>query len=655
MEEVLNIVYLEDDRLDIELVRETLTREGIEHRLIPVDTKPEFVKALNNSSLNLILADYSLPSFDGIAAFEIAQNLSPDIPFIFVSGKIGEDLAVETIKRGATDYVLKQRLSYLAPAVRRALQAAKERQKRIAAEDALRESEKKFRSMVETTSDWVWEIDSDGIFTYAGPKVQNILGYDQEEVVGKVLFDFIADYEIKRCKALLKDRSKNPIPVRGWEVDHTHESGRKISIEISGIPVFDENEKLSGWRGFNRDITERKQAEKELRKAHDELEKRVEDRTAELVKAFEKLGQEVDIRQRTELALRESQEQYRDLVETINDVIWEIDTAGIYTYVSPRAGDILGHEPDELIDKSFFEHMPPEEAERIKDLFKTQESVPTPIDLIEIKKTLEDGQVKILESSGKPFFDTDGNLRGYRGAYRDVTERKRIEAEIKKSDAELRRLSSKLLNVHEKESKRIGAELHDGIAQTVSAIKMRAEVALLQYDKHDASEVRKSLESVINIAQEAVEEIRRISRDLRPSMLDNLGILPTVSWLCREFENSYPQIHIEELIDIQEEDVSDPLKTAIFRILQESLNNVTKHSDASYVILTLRTYDGKIDVTVNDNGTGFDTEKILNEEHPEKGLGLASMRERAEFSNGTFSVESCEGEGTTLRASWPIS
>ncbi len=527
MEEVLNIVYLEDDRLDVELVRETLTKEGIEHHLIPVDTKSDYVKALKKSSLDLILSDYSLPSFNGIAAFEIAQNLSPEIPFIFVSGKIGEDLAVETIKRGATDYILKQNLSYLAPAVRRALQAAEERKKRIAAEEA-------------------------------------------------------------------------------------------------------------------------------LKKTNDELEKRVEDRTAELVKAVEKLGQEVDTRKWTEQALRETQDQYRDLVETINDVIWEIDTAGIYTYVSPRAGDILGHVPEELIGKSFFEHMPPEEAERIKKLFKTQKSVPTPIELIEIKKTLIDGQVKILESNGKPFFNTNGNLRGYRGAYRDVTERKRIEAEIQKSDAELRRLSSKLLNVHEKESKRIGAELHDGIAQTVSAIKMRAEVALLQYKKQDTPEVRKSLASVINIAQEAVEEIRRISRNLRPSMLDNLGILPTVSWLCREFENSYPQIHIEELIDLQEEDVSAPLKTAIFRILQESLNNVTKHSEASTVILALRKSDGKIDVTISDNGAGFNVEQVLNEEHSEKGLGLASMRERAEFSNGTFSVESSEGEGTTLRASWPM-
>ena len=137
MKNILNILYLEDDRLDVELVRETLNSEGIECRLIPVDKKKDFTALLMDSPIDLILADYSLPSFDGISAFEIAQKLHPEIPFIFVSGKIGEDLAAETIKRGASDYVLKQHLTYLVPALRRALRGVEERQKRIAAEDAL--------------------------------------------------------------------------------------------------------------------------------------------------------------------------------------------------------------------------------------------------------------------------------------------------------------------------------------------------------------------------------------------------------------------------------------------------------------------------------------------------------------------------------------
>ena len=131
MKNILNILYLEDDRLDIELVLETLNREGIGCRLISVDKEKEFTDVLMDSPIDLILADYSLPSFDGISAFEIAQKLHPEIPFIFVSGKIGEDLAAETIKRGASDYILKQHLNYLVPALRRALYGFQEKQKRM--------------------------------------------------------------------------------------------------------------------------------------------------------------------------------------------------------------------------------------------------------------------------------------------------------------------------------------------------------------------------------------------------------------------------------------------------------------------------------------------------------------------------------------------
>jgi PAS domain S-box-containing protein len=334
-------------------------------------------------------------------------------------------------------------------------------------------------------------------------------------------------------------------------------------------------------------------------------------------------------------------------------VIWEVNTEGIYTYVSPRAHEILGHASKDLIGKNFREHMPAAEAERINQIIRAKGKKAKTIDLIEIRKIHEDGSIVFLETSGKPFFHANGRLRGYRGAYRNVTERKRIEEAMQKSEAELRHLSSKLLEAHENESKRIGAELHDGIAQTVSAIKMRAEVAFMQLDNKDASEARKSLESIIAITQEAVEEIRRVSRNLRPSMLDNLGILPTVSWLCRDFENTYPHIRIEDQIDIQEEEVPDYLKTSIFRILQESLNNAAKYSRAGSVYLSMIKSDGRLNVTVDDDGVGFNVRRVLDKKQFNRGLGLASMKERAELSNGTFSVESCEGEGTTIRASWP--
>ncbi len=153
--------------------------------------------------------------------------------------------------------------------------------------------------------------------------------------------------------------------------------------------------------------------------------------------------------------------------------------------------------------------------------------------------------------------------------------------------------------------------------------------------------------------QEAIEETRRIQMNLRPSILDDLGILATIGWFCREYESTYSAIRIREEIDIKEEEVADSLKTVIFRVLQEALNNIAKHSKADLVHLSLREMEGRIELVLKDNGQGFDLEKVLGSESPKRGLGLTSMRERTELSGGSFAIESAEGKGTIIRASWP--
>ena len=127
MEKTLRILHLEDDSNDIELVQATMSSNGLRCQIEDVCTREQFRSVLERGGLDLILSDYSLPSFDGLSALQIAREIAPGVPFILVSGAIGEEMAIETMKRGATDYVLKSRLSRLAPAVRRALQEAERR------------------------------------------------------------------------------------------------------------------------------------------------------------------------------------------------------------------------------------------------------------------------------------------------------------------------------------------------------------------------------------------------------------------------------------------------------------------------------------------------------------------------------------------------
>src|SRR6267378_6364963 len=143
----LRILHLEDDVRDTELVQATLEAERIQNELTRIETKNDFVAALRQGSFDLILADYTLPSFDGLSALRIAQQGMPDVPFIFVSGTLGEDVAIEALKTGATDYVLKTRLARLGPAVNRALREARERSDRKRAE-ALLAGEKRILEMI---------------------------------------------------------------------------------------------------------------------------------------------------------------------------------------------------------------------------------------------------------------------------------------------------------------------------------------------------------------------------------------------------------------------------------------------------------------------------------------------------------------------------
>ena len=236
----------------------------------------------------------------------------------------------------------------------------------------------------------------------------------------------------------------------------------------------------------------------------------------------------------------------------------------------------------------------------------------------------------------------------------EIQERKQAEESLRESENHLRHLSSQLLTVQENERKRIALELHDGIGQSLSALKFGVENTLKQTDKETARPIVKPLEAIIPVIQESIEEVRKIAMDLRPSVLDDLGILATIGWFCREFQTIYSGIHIEQQIALQENEVPDPLKTIIYRVLQEALNNVAKHSNADLVYLSLRKAADAIELAIKDNGLGFNLEEALSVENSRRGLGLSSMKERTELSGGSFAIQSVKGAGTTVRASWPL-
>ncbi len=260
----LRILHLEDNALDAELIQSILEGEGFRLAVKRVENRADYLTALEAGGWDLILADFSLPSFDGRVALQLAREKSPDVPFILVSGTIGEAFAIEILKSGATDYVLKTELSGLAPAVRRALDEIEEHTKRKQAEEALRYREELFRTIAETANDAIICQEAPDTITFWNKKAEEMFGYTSEEALGKNLHDLIGPERLRqRSREGLQKfftTGEGPLINKTVEMAAIRKDGTEFPIELSISPM-----RIQGkWQatGIIRDISHRKGIEK---------------------------------------------------------------------------------------------------------------------------------------------------------------------------------------------------------------------------------------------------------------------------------------------------------------------------------------------------------------------------------------------------------
>ncbi len=226
-------------------------------------------------------------------------------------------------------------------------------------------------------------------------------------------------------------------------------------------------------------------------------------------------------------------------------------------------------------------------------------------------------------------------------------------AALKKSRKQFRHLSSELLQAQENERKRIANEIHDNAGQVLAAIKYRVESAYQKLEKSGSSEALQPVKDLIPTVQACIDDLRRLQMELRPTILDDMGVKKAVEWFCREFQKTYPSITVERTLTVNEAELPEPLKLVIFRIVQEALNNAGKHSSAEQVSISLQKKGGALVLHIEDNGDGFDLDKAPRVEAFNKGLGLSSMRERVQYSGGRLLIKSAPGQGTRIEARWP--
>ena len=416
------------------------------------------------------------------------------------------------------------------------------------------------------------------------------------------------------------------------------------------------------------DISDIKQAEKKLRDSNVELERRVEESTFALISTNIRLQQEIEKHKRIEEKLENSREEYSQLIEAMDESLAILDKDGKITYANKQFCDtlglprdeILGHTPADYVDKDNRSALERHMAERARGGIATYVANLKGKDertfWVKISPTLLVG--KQGESTGSFAIIADDikelNSRIRSLAY-DINYRKDAEQSLLESAHAKRMLAAQVMSAQEKERKRIASELHDGIGQTLSAIKFYVENAIRNLNERTIENSTQMFGNVIPKLQDAIEEVRRISMDLRPSLLDDIGTLATLSWFCRQFQHVYESMRIELRLDIMESDIPPPLKVAIFRIVQEAMNNCAKYSSASRIHISLINTESEIELAVEDDGQGFDyAEACTRIKSMGGGMGLVSMRERAEFSGGMFSIESAAGKGTSMRVVWPF-
>lgn len=397
-------------------------------------------------------------------------------------------------------------------------------------------------------------------------------------------------------------------------------------------------------------IVERVQAEEALRKAHDELETRVEERTAELAKANEDLRNQITERQRAEEALRESEEKLRAQYRSIpvptytwqrvgEDLVLVDYNDAAVVITQGKIADFVGVEARELY------HDMPELLEALTQCFAER----TVIEREMPYRYRSTGESKHLAVK-YAFVPPDLVLVHTE----DITERKRTEEALQQYAERLRALAAQMAEVAEDERQRLARELHDQVGQNLTALGINLNIIRTQMPEEAAAPVRSRLDDSLSLVEQTAARVRDVMADLRPPVLDDYGLVAALHWYGEQFAR---RTDIATAVEGEEPvpRLAARVENALFRIAQEALTNVVKHAQATHVTVTVEVDGGTLRLVVADDGIGFDPSTTLRtspaplaEPAGGRGWGLLTMTERAEAVGGRCRIESDSRQGTRV-------
>jgi PAS domain S-box-containing protein len=459
---------------------------------------------------------------------------------------------------------------------------------RIQAEARLQTSEKEYRQLLEALQEGIWMIDADARTTFVNPRMAEMLGYTAEEMMGRHLFSFMDEQGVALCQRNLERRRQGIHEQHDFEF--LRKDGSRLYASLEASPIFDDEGNYAGSLAGVQDITDRVQ---------------------------------------TTERLRESEEQYRDLVEKVSDVIYALDREGVITYVSPAIERLLGYPPEEVIGQPFGQFVLPEDLDQVAanfvELVSGRERGPT-----EYKVIAASGEIRWVSLSSQLILDGD-QVTGIRGVLTDITER--VWAQQKREAA-----------AAGAERERLARDLHDAVTQSLFSVSAIAEALPMIWER-DRTEARRGLEELRQLTKGALAEMRTLLLELRPSALTEQELDVLVQQLA-EAMTSRTRTPVTTRVT-GECNVPTEARIALYRIAQEALNNVVKHAGASRATIDLHCQPGYARLRISDDGRGFDP-KVG---HPGQ-LGLEIMRERAQDIGAQLHIESQPGRGTRILVEW---
>jgi PAS domain S-box-containing protein len=466
------------------------------------------------------------------------------------------------------------------------------------AEEAIKESEMRYRRIVETTNEGVWLLDSKLHTSYVNRQMAGMLGYEPGDMVGRSVFDFYFSEDVDHKRQVLTRRERG---VREQlEERLRRRDGSELWVRMSATPVVREDCEFDGAFAMVCDITERKLAEE---------------------------------------AIKESEQRFRLVADSAPVMIWMSGLDKRTTYFNRPWLDFTGQSEADL-QRGLSGIVHPEDYSKCNDIYCRGFDQRQPF-AKECRLKRHDGQYRWMLDIGVPRFHEDGSFAGYIGSCVDVTEQKLAEEALSS-------ISRRLIDAQEQERSRIARELHDDINQRLALVAMGLDRQRGDL-RSTTREMRSAMGKAIKQLSDIVSDVHMMSHQLHSSKLDTVGLADAAAGFCRELSKQQ-NVEVDFKCDGIARELPEAIALCMFRVLQEALQNAVRHSGAKHFKVSLAECTNQIALTICDEGRGFNPAEALKG----SGLGLTSMRERLKLVHGELSIESQSRKGTTIHARVPV-